>query len=139
MPHTITFPVYYEDTDAGGVMYHANHLKFCERARTELLRNLGFGNKALADTSGVVFVVKAIKADYIKPAQLDDVLTVETEVTEIRNASFSLKQSIFKKEHCIFVMDIVLVCMNHTTHKATPIPAEIRTKFEQFMREGNHN
>lgn len=70
--HDFPVRVYYDDTDAGGVVYHANYLKFCERARTEYLRNLGFENSGIRQETGTIIVVKKIEAEYLKPARLDD-------------------------------------------------------------------
>lgn len=104
--------VYYEDTDAGGVVYYANYLKFAERARTELLRTLGFENKTLRDNDGVLLVVHRIEADYLKSARLDDLLTVQTVMDEIRNSSFSMKQVITREGVALFNLTVRIVCIN---------------------------
>ena len=77
-PFTLPVRVYYEDTDAGGVVYYANYLNFCERARTEWLRTLGVSQQALIDEQGLGFVVRSVQADYLAPARLDDSLIVVT-------------------------------------------------------------
>src|SRR5471032_1766224 len=92
----LSLRVYYEDTDAGGVVYHANYLKFCERGRTELLRALGFSNKSLSEQRGLLFVVRKLEADYLLPAFLEDELEVRTVIAEIKNASFSMRQEVFR-------------------------------------------
>src|SRR5712671_6087187 len=85
--HRFGLRVYYEDTDAGGVVYYANYLKFAERARTEMLRHVGFEQEALRRTTGRVFAVRHCSADYLAPARLDDELVVETRLTALGGAS----------------------------------------------------
>lgn len=104
--------MYYEDTDAAGIVYYANYLKFAERGRTEYLRSLGFENKSLRESEGVVFVVRHIEADFYASATLDDHLIVKTEVTELKNASFVMKQGVFCEDKRLFDMNVVLVCVN---------------------------
>jgi acyl-CoA thioester hydrolase len=101
--------VYYEDTDLGGVVYHANYLNFCERARSELFFSRG-KSPVLADGH---FVAKSLEADYIKPALFADLLEVKTELVSIRFASFALKQTIYRGEEKIFEMKIKLAYLTH--------------------------
>jgi len=110
--HSHQIRVYYEDTDAAGIVYYANYLKYAERGRTEFLRALGFENKALMDTAGVVFVVHHIEADYHTPAQLDDLLEMQTEVSETRSAGFTMIQRIVRGKSRIFDMKVDLACVN---------------------------
>ena len=91
-PFTLPVRVYYEDTDAGGVVYYANYLKFCERARTEWLRTLGVSQQALIDEQGLAFVVRSVQADYLASARLDDALEVVTRVAMLRRASLLFEQ-----------------------------------------------
>lgn len=112
MAGRIDLRVYYEDTDAGGIVFYANYLKFAERGRTEFLRSAGFQNKKLMTDSGMLFVVRKVEADYHKPAFLDDMLTVVTEVVDIRNSSFAMKQTIFRDTVLICAMQVTLVCIN---------------------------
>ena len=86
--------VYYEDTDAGGVVYYANYLKFFERARTERLRQIGFEQDELRKSSGVLFAVKSVQVNYLKPARFNDTLLVSAEVAELRRASLVFAQEI---------------------------------------------
>ena len=90
--------VYYEDTDAGGVVFYANYLKYIERGRTEYLRDLGFEQGSLAKQHGMVFVVKSVSADYLSPAYLDDVIEVQTSIDLIKNASLVFAQKILNIE-----------------------------------------
>jgi acyl-CoA thioester hydrolase len=89
--------VYYEDTDAGGVVFYANYLKFFERARTEWLRSLGFGQHDLAATLGALFVVKDTAVDYLYPARLDDELKLTVAVEKLRNASIAFVQEAWRQ------------------------------------------
>ena len=111
MPHKVTYRVYYEDTDAGGIMYHGNYINFCERARTEFINAKGLSNRAMHDHH-ILTVVRHLEAHYFAPAFLEDQVTVHTEVSEIKNSSFVLKQTIFRGEDTLFMMNIVLVCIN---------------------------
>lgn len=113
--------VYYEDTDVGGVVYHANYLKFCERARSEL-----FFEKGLSPVfEEGHFVAKKIEADYIKSARLGDILGVKTRLDEMKNASLILIQEVTLQEQVIFRMKIVLACLSHEG-KMLKIPVRIR-------------
>lgn len=94
MSHTHALRVYYEDTDAGGVVYYANYLKYAERARTELLREKGVDQSALAAEQGVYFVVRDVQARYAAAARLDDEITVETTVEAVKKASVVMKQEL---------------------------------------------
>src|SRR5476651_552303 len=94
--HCYTVTVYYEDTDAGGVVYYANYLKFAERARTELLRSGGFDHTALMQDHGVQIVVRNCTAEYILPARLDDALEVRSRITNMGGVSFTIRQEILR-------------------------------------------
>lgn len=132
MTHDLEARVYYEDTDAGGVMYHANHLKFCERGRTEYLRKLGFLNSSLMSGEGVLFVVRRVEADYLKPARLDDLLTVKTALQTVKNTSFLMKQDIMRGGDHLFSMTVLLVCVS-TDGKPVGLPAAIKSAFENHI------
>ncbi len=135
--HSIPIRIYYEDTDDGGVVYHANYLKFGERGRTEYLRSLGFGNKSLQDQYDVLFVVRTIKADYIKTAHLDDLLRIETSIIQLKNASFMMKQTVFRDQEMVFSMDVALVCVDDQNYRPAPIPPPVREKFETFLKDNS--
>ncbi|PZP55586.1 MAG: tol-pal system-associated acyl-CoA thioesterase [Micavibrio aeruginosavorus] len=134
MAHDIQCRVYYEDTDAGGVMYHANHIKFCERGRTEFLRSFELQNSDLHAENGVLFVVRHLEADYFKPARLDDLLTVKTSLKSIKNTSFMMRQEIFKGEEVLFGMDVLLVTVN-TQGKPTALPDNIKNLFKESLEQ----
>ena len=122
--------VYYEDTDAAGVVYYANYLKFCERARTEWLRALGFEQQSLRDERGTVFVVRSVSADYLASAVLDDALTVETHVAEIGRAKLVFAQKILRGEDVLFESKVGVVCVDWSKKKPASIPDDIRALLE---------
>jgi acyl-CoA thioester hydrolase len=93
-PHRYTLRVYYEDTDAGGIVYHATYLRFAERARTEALRDLGIAHAALVEQYNLMFVVRRIKVDYLRPARVDESLIVLTQPLVVGAASATLRQTV---------------------------------------------
>lgn len=92
----IDIRVYYEDTDAGGIVYYSNYLKFTERCRTELLRDLGISQSSLIEKFGVKFIVHSLSIKYINPAFLDDLLTIETNINNLKKASLDFEQNVYK-------------------------------------------
>lgn len=94
--HAFPVRVYYEDTDAGGIVYYANYLKFAERARTEALRQAGFDQSALMRDEKIAFAVRHCEIDFLKPARLDDCLTIETRLTDIGRASLTMRQTVIR-------------------------------------------
>ena len=113
--------VYYEDTDSGGVVYYANYLKFIERARTNLIQELGFSLKSLSEKYDCHFVVKNIHCNYIQSAKLEDELIIQTKFTEIKKASFKLALNIFKYDKLIFESKVLMVNIN-SSGKPIKIP-----------------
>lgn len=116
--------VYYEDTDVGGVVYHSNYLKFCERARSELFFERGMS--PILDEGA--FVVRSLKADFLKPAVFGDLLDVKTEFVEMKAASLTLKQTIVRGEERLFEAEIRLAFVSGG--KPTKIPRGIASIFE---------
>ena len=104
--------VYYEDTDSGGVVYYANYLKFIERARTNLIQELGHSLKLLSEKYDCHFVVKNIECNYIQSAKLEDELSIQTKFTEIKKASFKLEQIIYREDMAIFESKVLMVNIN---------------------------
>ena len=104
--------VYYEDTDSGGVVYYANYLKFIERARTNLIQELGFSLKSLSEKYDSHFVVKNIYCNYIQSAKLQDELSIHTKLLEIKKSSFKLKQIIYREDKAIFESEVLMVNIN---------------------------
>ena len=124
------FRVYFEDTDAGGVVFYANYLKFIERGRTEYLRDLGFDQSVLANQKNVVFVVKSLSADYLSPAYLDDMVEVQTNIKSIKNASLVFAQKILslEKNTVLFKAEVKVVSVSTNNLKPCAIPLEIMEK-----------
>lgn len=126
--HCFPLRVYYEDTDAGGIVYYANYLKFAERARTEMLRLLGHDQSDLIAADGIAFIVRQCLIDYHAPALLDDTLVVTTELTELGSASMRLHQKIMRDQGLLADIKIRIACV---TRKGTPtrIPDDVRNRF----------
>ncbi|MDX8387835.1 MAG: tol-pal system-associated acyl-CoA thioesterase [Ghiorsea sp.] len=116
--------MYYEDTDHGGVVYHANYLKFMERGRTEYLRNLGFEQSELAKSEDVLFALSRSDIRYHSPAKFDDLITVKTEVTGAKGARINFFQGIYRDQKLLVVGDILIACMSKSG-KPKRIPAFI--------------
>ncbi|MBK7135873.1 MAG: tol-pal system-associated acyl-CoA thioesterase [Rhodocyclales bacterium] len=129
-PGTFSFPVrvYYEDTDTAGVVYYAGYLRFLERGRTEWLRALGVGQFRLAQEAGIVFAVRALNIEYLKPARLDDVLAVLTELTLPGRAQVTLKQRIERDGETLVEATVRIACLNTKTMKPAALPAALRNK-----------
>ncbi len=117
--------VYWEDTDAGGVVYYANYLKFFERARTEWLRALGVEQRALQDLTGRLFVVADLQLRYLAPARLDDIVTVSVKVLETRNASIQLEQQAWRGDTLLAEGRVRVGCVNATSLRPSRIPAHV--------------
>ena len=122
--------VYYEDTDAAGIVYYANYLRFLERARTEWLRSLGFEQSELARTHGIAFAVRALAADYHKAARLDDVLTVISEIDALGGAQLTFLQRIERNGEPVFAARIKVACIDVARMKPVAIPAPIRQRLQ---------
>lgn len=110
--HRLSLRVYYEDTDAGGIVYYANHLKFAERARTEMLRCLGLDHRALRARFGLAFAVRRCVADFRAPALLDDRLDLETRVALVGGASLDLTQDILKDARLLVRLELRLAVLD---------------------------
>ena len=124
-----TFKIYYEDTDSGGVVYYANYLKFIERARTEMINELGFTLTALIKDYDRLFLVKKIECDYIESCKLEDRLNVQSRVLVLKNASFELEQNLLKENKIIFRSKILMVCVN-----SQGAPNKIPNKLHSLMK-----
>ena len=139
---TFAIPVriYYEDTDAGGVVYYANYLKFFERCRTEWLRDIGHDQADLLRDPGIAFVVRTVNVAYLKPARLDDQLSVSLEVERISRAQIFFRQHIRRANSAadtgwdeLVTGTIQIVCVNSALMKITSIPPLLRTKLEALQ------
>ena len=110
--HRFTLRVYYEDTDLAGIVYYANYLKFIERGRSEWLRDLGVDQAGLKADQGVVFAVRRVEADYLKPARYDDLLTVTSSFVEQSGARLVLSRAVLRGEVVLFSAQVTLVCLD---------------------------
>ncbi len=122
--------VYYEDTDAGGIVYYVNYLKYMERARTELLRAHGFAQSQLA-TEGVLFVVHSCEARYLQPARLDDELLVTADVIELNRASLRFRQQVRRAADNVLLCEgqFLVACVRADNFKPRAIPAALSSVF----------
>jgi len=119
-----SFPirVYWEDTDAGGVVYHANYLCFLERARTEWVRSMGIEQQALREQEDLVMAVREMRIDFIRPARLDDLLQVSVALKERRSASFLVTQELFRGPECLLRADVRIACLHASSFRPRAMP-----------------
>jgi acyl-CoA thioester hydrolase len=123
--HVFPVRVYYEDTDAAGIVYYVNYLKFAERARTEMLRLMGREQQRMMESEGVAFAVKSARVEYFRPAKLDDALEVRTGLVEVAGASLKVRQRIFRGAELLVDMQIRLAVMDRSG-RPTRLPSDIR-------------
>ncbi|MBT7951915.1 MAG: tol-pal system-associated acyl-CoA thioesterase [Gammaproteobacteria bacterium] len=128
MEFTWPIRVYYEDTDAAGVVYHSNYLKYMERARTEWLRKLGFSQEVLREETGNIIVVSEMDIKFVRPAKLDDMLEVNSVLIKVTGASFLFEQSIQKMQEKICSARVKGVCLNALTFKPQRLPAALKSE-----------
>lgn len=126
MSHRLAIRVFYEDTDMGGIVYHANFLKFIERARSGWVRDMGVDQNAMRD-AGLVFAVRRIEAEYHAPARLDDELEVRTETVDVGGARLIMDQAVWRGETLLFSARVTIACMT-AEGRAARLPANIRRK-----------
>ncbi|MGH8444757.1 MAG: tol-pal system-associated acyl-CoA thioesterase [Solimonas sp.] len=128
--------VYYEDTDVSGVVYHANYLRFFERARTEWLRALGLGQDALMRELGVAFTVANLEIDFRLPARLDDVLEIHTEVPLIRRASIVFEQTLFRagRPELLARAQVRVGCVGSADFRPVALPAPLEQAIERWRQ-----
>jgi len=126
--HLFQCRVYYEDTDAAGIVYYANYLKFAERARTEILREAGIVQHDVARRDGVAFAVKSVAVEYAAPAKLDDALVVETTVSRLGGASATADQTVRRKADgtALAEMRVRLACLHLADGRPARFPADVR-------------
>ena len=120
--------VYYEDTDAAGVVFYANYLKFMERARTEWLRSLGFEQTTLFHDHNVVFVVRALAIEFLRPALFDDALEVAVALKDVRGSLLEVAQTIRRGAHTLVSAEVKIACVNTPSFKPVRIPKPILEK-----------
>lgn len=119
------YRIYYEDTDAIGVVYYANYLKFFERARTDFLRSLNISQQVLAKENQIVFVVRKCNIEYFSPAKLDDLIQVCVEVKAIKKISLLMYQTISISSKIISTLEVEIVCLDANNFKPTKIPQQL--------------
>ncbi len=143
-PDTFTFPVrvYYEDTDAGGVVYHSNYISFFERARTEWLRHLGYELDVLSEEQHVVFVVKALNCDYLRPALFNDELFVSADILKLGNTSITFEQKILREVknedkvktfETLAIGNVTVVSVDTNKFKPKRIPKNILERIQNVI------
>lgn len=125
--HFLDLRVYYEDTDAAGIVYYANYLKMAERARTELLRLLGLDHRAMRESFGCAFAVRRCSVDYRRPARLDDLVTIRTRLTGLSGARMDLAQDVLRGEELLAALVVDLVMLGEGL-RPVRIPAALRER-----------
>ena len=133
MTHHFTLRVYYEDTDLAGIVYHANYLKFIERARSEMVRAAGISQSAMKAAGGIVFAVRRMQVEFLAPAKFEDELAVETRVVALSGARLDLDQDVRRGDLVLFQARVQVVCLD-AKGRATRIPADIRQKLTRFAQ-----
>jgi acyl-CoA thioester hydrolase len=121
-PFSFPIRVYWEDTDAGGVVYHASYVRFLERARTEWLRAQGIGQQALRESEDLVLVIRDMKLDFHKPAKLDDQLLVSVVMTERRKASLLIEQAVTRGDQALVHATVRVACLVASSFRPRPLP-----------------
>ncbi|MDD5412218.1 MAG: tol-pal system-associated acyl-CoA thioesterase [Methylobacter sp.] len=127
--------VYYEDTDAGGVVFYANYLKFFERARTEILRAMGFEQDKLIATEGIIFVVRSVQVDYLSPARFNELLQVSAEVSEAKKASLTFKQLVTRGDNVLCKGVIRIACLDAQTMRPKAIPETLFRTILELLKK----
>lgn len=127
MTHRFGVKIYYEDTDLAGIVYYANYLKFIERARTEWVASLGVDQGVLKARDGIVFAVRRVEADYLRPARFADEVVVETKLQTLGGARIVLEQVVTRGGERLFASVVTLVCLGEDGHAAR-LPADVRAK-----------
>lgn len=124
--------VYIEDTDAGGIVYYVNYLKFMERARTEFLRHLGFSKVAILSDEKML-VVHSLSSQYKRPAKLDDLLTVSAEVIKLSRVSITFKQEVFRGSELLCVGEVKIACVDSKSMQPSKLPKTMYTRVQAFI------
>jgi len=129
--HQMKIRIYYQDTDAGGIVYHSNYLDFAERARTEMIYEMGISNKILLER-GIAFVIRHAELEYLAPARLEDELTLITQVDEIKNASMHLTQTFYRDNQKLVIVRLQAAFINPNTIRPVRLPADFKALFEEY-------
>ncbi|HKB60317.1 MAG TPA: tol-pal system-associated acyl-CoA thioesterase [Gallionellaceae bacterium] len=126
---TLPVRVYYQDTDAGGVVYHASYVNFMERARTEWLRTFGYTGLGMMQEFGMLFVVRSLKVEYLRPALLDDMLDVSADIKDIGRSRMTVHQQVRRAEELLAEGEVHLVCVTRDGFKPVAIPDVLKNKW----------
>lgn len=127
--HTLPVRVYYEDTDAAGIVYHTSYLRFAERGRTEMLRDAGFAHAEIFKETGTAFAVMSLDIKFRRPAKLDDLLIVKTRIREMRGATMTMEQDIYRDDRLLTQIIVHLACIDRQG-KAARLPEQVRALFK---------
>ncbi len=122
-PFSFPIRVYWEDTDGGGVVYHARYLHFLERVRSEWLRAQGIGQQGMSEREDLMLVVREMQLDFLKPARLDDLLVATMQVSVWRRASFEVVQELLRGDDCLLKAKVRIACLKASEFKPRPLPA----------------
>lgn len=125
MTFSLPIRVYWEDTDAGGVVYHARYLHFFERARTEWLRSAGVSQLDIRQEQDVILVVKDVYLDILQPARMDDALAATVTITDIGRASFLVRQELWRGSDCLSKADVKVACLRSSSFKPCGLPNDV--------------
>lgn len=134
-PHQFDVRVYYEDTDAGGVVFYANYLKFMERARTEWLRELGVSQALLAQKECIMFIVAQLEIRYVAPARLDQLLHIHTNITRLGRASLNFDQRVMHGQELLAQGSIKVGCVSTESMNVKPLPAFLIQRIKSSLQE----
>ena len=129
---TFSVRIYYEDTDAGGVVFYANYLKYYERARTELLRSMGVEQDALMRDLGIIFVVRSVQVDYLLPAKFNDLLAVTVAIKQLKSASLVFEQTIQCGDVVLNTVSVRIACLDLETMRPTLIPDYLKALLRDY-------
>lgn len=132
VPFIFPTRVYWEDTDAGGVVYHAQYVAFLERTRTEWLRARGHAQEQLRQTHDLVFAVRAMRLDFLRPARLDDLLQVSAQIRQCRRASVVFVQSITRGDDVLLTAEVKVAALSASGFRPVPLPDALYEEFRQL-------
>jgi acyl-CoA thioester hydrolase len=127
--------VYYQDTDAGGVVYHSTYLDFMERARYEWLRELGFDIRSLVQVHKVIFMIRSLGIEYFRPALLDDLLRISVQAVELGRSRITISQQVMRSSDILARGTVQAVCVGAESLKPVSLPAALRSKLEAHRME----
>lgn len=134
MHFSIPVRVYYEDTDSGGVVYYANYLRYIERARTEWLRRLGFEQDVLRDEQGLIFAVRSVAIDYLKPARFNDELEITASLVGLGRASLELDQEVRRGDELLSRARVKVVCLDAQRFRPAAMPAALQRELDSWKQ-----